>query len=509
MREIADVHRELYDESARAVRRQHPAEDRALPRGAGRRGRRRLAGARALREQAEEALGASRLLFDAHDGVRGAGGRRRRDRAARLVRAVHVSVQRARLARAGAPRAATRRTAFPPRCRSSDGRGTTRSCWRPGSRWSRRLQADLRFAQKLADVADAITLARFRALDLRVDSEARPHAGLRRRPRRRAGDPRARRGVRARRARPRRGVRRRRRRLEVDRRPDRRDAVIRARDPGLGDAARARAGGRGRASGSCRRPRWGGAGGRRDGDGAFADGRRCRVSEIARLEDAVVSTTSQRGMPAGWTEIVERSWSNRGYGDFWQYCLVADGVVDLACDPVRPPLGLRRRAVDRGGSRRRVLDVHRQPPGGRRHLRRVERRAARGGAPPARAFLGGGRFEFWVWPGSDPAAPADRPRRRTPCSAGEQRRAGRRRARVQHAGRREDHERRDRRCSRSRTTRGLPASHTCSRAVRSGGCTSLPHNGARRSRRSQRETAVRRDARAAHDAGCTSARSAR
>ena len=37
-------------------------------------------------------------------------------------------------------------------------------------------------------------------------------------------------------------------------------------------------------------------------------------------------------MPAGWRTIVERSWSNRGYGDFWQYCLVAEGVVDVACD---------------------------------------------------------------------------------------------------------------------------------------------------------------------------------
>ena len=61
------------------------------------------------------------------------------------------------------------------------------------------------------------------------------------------------------------------------------------------------------------------------GEGGFANGERCRVSEVARLEDAVVSTTSQRGMPSGWQTIVERSWSNRGYGDFWQYCLVAEG----------------------------------------------------------------------------------------------------------------------------------------------------------------------------------------
>ena len=70
------------------------------------------------------------------------------------------------------------------------------------------------------------------------------------------------------------------------------------------------------------------------GEGAFADGSPCRVSGVSRLEDGVVSTTSARRMPEGWRQIVERSWSNRGLGDFWQYCLVAEGSVDVACDSV-------------------------------------------------------------------------------------------------------------------------------------------------------------------------------
>lgn len=70
------------------------------------------------------------------------------------------------------------------------------------------------------------------------------------------------------------------------------------------------------------------------GEGAYANDDACRVSTIARLEDAVVSTTSQQGMPAGWRTVVSRAWSDRGYGDFWQYCLVAEGVVDVATDPV-------------------------------------------------------------------------------------------------------------------------------------------------------------------------------
>jgi len=68
------------------------------------------------------------------------------------------------------------------------------------------------------------------------------------------------------------------------------------------------------------------------GEGAFANGEPCRVSAVSRLEDASVSTTSARGMPAGWRAIVDRSWSNRGLGDFWQHCLVAEGALEVACD---------------------------------------------------------------------------------------------------------------------------------------------------------------------------------
>jgi len=70
------------------------------------------------------------------------------------------------------------------------------------------------------------------------------------------------------------------------------------------------------------------------GEGAFADGTRCRVSHVSRIEDAAVSTTSARRMPGGWNEIVRRAWSNRGLGDFWQHCLVAEGALDVACDSV-------------------------------------------------------------------------------------------------------------------------------------------------------------------------------
>lgn len=64
----------------------------------------------------------------------------------------------------------------------------------------------------------------------------------------------------------------------------------------------------------------------------YVDGARCTVSRIERIEDAAVSTTSQRRMPPGWQTIVQRARTNRGLGDFWHHCLVAQGALDVATD---------------------------------------------------------------------------------------------------------------------------------------------------------------------------------
>jgi histidinol-phosphatase len=68
------------------------------------------------------------------------------------------------------------------------------------------------------------------------------------------------------------------------------------------------------------------------GEGACVDGARCTVSHVDRIEAAAVSTTSQRRMPPGWQTIVQRAWTNRGFGDFWHHCLVAQGSLDIATD---------------------------------------------------------------------------------------------------------------------------------------------------------------------------------
>jgi histidinol-phosphatase len=73
--------------------------------------------------------------------------------------------------------------------------------------------------------------------------------------------------------------------------------------------------------------------------GAFADGRRCRVSDIADMADAQVCVTfsdgwDRLGLTGRLVELQQRSRRARGFGDFWQHMLVAEGAVDVAIDAV-------------------------------------------------------------------------------------------------------------------------------------------------------------------------------
>jgi histidinol-phosphatase len=70
----------------------------------------------------------------------------------------------------------------------------------------------------------------------------------------------------------------------------------------------------------------------REGGAWTGSGEQCRVSAVTRVEDAVVSTTSSRDMPESWRSLTDRAWAVRGFGDFWQHCLVAEGAVDAATD---------------------------------------------------------------------------------------------------------------------------------------------------------------------------------
>ncbi|HEV7650149.1 MAG TPA: histidinol-phosphatase [Actinophytocola sp.] len=77
------------------------------------------------------------------------------------------------------------------------------------------------------------------------------------------------------------------------------------------------------------------------GAGAFGSfggvTRRLRVSGVRSLDDAYVSTTDLQS----WGEARERylalvaaCWESRAFGDYWQHCLVAEGGLDVVAEPV-------------------------------------------------------------------------------------------------------------------------------------------------------------------------------
>jgi histidinol-phosphatase len=68
------------------------------------------------------------------------------------------------------------------------------------------------------------------------------------------------------------------------------------------------------------------------GQGAVADGRALGVSKVARIEDAVLTYTSLRGWGDGFHTLAARAWAARGFGDFWQYMLLAEGAVDICVE---------------------------------------------------------------------------------------------------------------------------------------------------------------------------------
>ena len=74
------------------------------------------------------------------------------------------------------------------------------------------------------------------------------------------------------------------------------------------------------------------------GQGAFADGRRIHVSNIAELGSAqfLWSGIEEWDAIGGFQKVVDlgrRCGRTRGVGDAWQYMLVAEGAAEIATDP--------------------------------------------------------------------------------------------------------------------------------------------------------------------------------
>ena len=65
---------------------------------------------------------------------------------------------------------------------------------------------------------------------------------------------------------------------------------------------------------------------------------RCRVSDVDNLSDASLSFSSMSGWEEqrrldGFLDLTRKVSRTRAYGDFWSYMLVAEGAVDIACEP--------------------------------------------------------------------------------------------------------------------------------------------------------------------------------
>jgi len=80
------------------------------------------------------------------------------------------------------------------------------------------------------------------------------------------------------------------------------------------------------------------------GEGAYVDdrlrgggSRRIEVSGVRTLEDAQLCFSGLDDWKDGGAALMrlaQSCWRSRGYGDFWPYALLAEGAVDLTCEPV-------------------------------------------------------------------------------------------------------------------------------------------------------------------------------
>lgn len=78
------------------------------------------------------------------------------------------------------------------------------------------------------------------------------------------------------------------------------------------------------------------------GAGAYAGKQRMRVSGIRDLSRAQLFHGSLAGGEAvkasrAISDLAEKTWRQRGFGDFYQHVLVADGAGELAIDPIMNP----------------------------------------------------------------------------------------------------------------------------------------------------------------------------
>lgn len=77
------------------------------------------------------------------------------------------------------------------------------------------------------------------------------------------------------------------------------------------------------------------------GQGAFGSfGGTTRKLAVSGVSDLASASLSYSDLTTGWeerrqrfVELTDAVWRVRAYGDFWSYCMVAEGAVDIACEP--------------------------------------------------------------------------------------------------------------------------------------------------------------------------------
>jgi histidinol-phosphatase len=104
---------------------------------------------------------------------------------------------------------------------------------------------------------------------------------------------------------------------------------------------------------------------------SLAAATRLAVSKVTDLSDASLSYSSyggweDRGCGYAFLDLTKTVWRSRAYGDFWSYTLVAEGAVDVACEPKVNLYDLAALAVivEEAGGRFTDIAGNRGPGGG-------------------------------------------------------------------------------------------------------------------------------------------------
>jgi histidinol-phosphatase len=107
------------------------------------------------------------------------------------------------------------------------------------------------------------------------------------------------------------------------------------------------------------------------GQGAYAGGSPIHVSAVSDLGDAQFSYSSLAGWEkqrrlTGFLDLTRKCWRTRGFGDFWSHMLVAEGAAEIAAEPEVSlwDLAALQVIVEEAGGRFTDLDGNATPEGG-------------------------------------------------------------------------------------------------------------------------------------------------